>query len=85
MAWITSYLIALLLLVFDLICIHSENRISILGRILIFFIPLVNIAFEIVWFIRKFFDFPYKEGVLNDNKITRWLFNGAEETVFYHN
>lgn len=86
MAWITSYLIALLLLVFDLICIHSKNRISILGRILIFFIPLANIAFEICWLLCKLIaDFPYENGMLNNNKITRWLFNGAEESTFYHN
>ena len=86
MSWIISYLVALLLLVFDLICIHSKNRIGAIGRILIFFIPLVNIAFEIGWILGKFFVvFYYRDGILNDNRITRWLFNGADESVFYHN
>ena len=86
MAWIISYLVALLLLAFDIICIHSKNRISILGRIFIFFVPLANIAFETCWLLYKFIvDFPYDDGMLNNNKITRWLFNGARESVFYHN
>lgn len=86
MAWIISYLVALLLLVIDLICIHSKNRMDVLGRILIFFVPLANIAFEICWLLCKFIiDLPYRGGILNDNKITRWLFNGAGENDFYHN
>ena len=86
MAWIISYLIALLLLAFDIICIHSKNRISILGRIFIFFVPLANIAFETCWLLCKLIaDFPYEDGMLNNNKITRWLFNGTRESIFHHN
>lgn len=83
---IISYLAAFLLLVFDLICIHSKYRVSILGRVLIFFIPLANIAFETIFLTISMCRVGIEmDNVLNDNKITRWLFNGAEESVFYHN
>lgn len=85
MAWIISYLVAFLLLAFDLICFHSKNRVSILGKIVIFFIPLANVIFEITCLIWRFLvDIPYRSGyIFNDNKITRWLFNDASDSDFY--
>lgn len=86
MSWIISYLIALLLLVFDLICVHTSNRIGCIGKIILFFIPIVNIVVETVILIIVMCKVGAEDDdVLNDNKITRWLFNEVDDSVFYQN
>lgn len=84
MSWTISYLIALLLLVFDLICVHTSNRIGSIGKIILFFIPLANIAGEIVILLIAMCRVGAEDDdALNDNKITRWLFNEVDECIFY--
>lgn len=86
MSWTITYLIALLLLVFDLICVHTSNRIGCIGKIILFFIPIVNIIVEtIILIIAMVKVGTWEDDVLNDNKITRWLFNEVGESVFYQN
>ena len=86
-AAIVLYAVTLLLLVFNLLCFHVKNRVAIIGRCILFFIPGVGLTFELVTLIIKFVDYSSSYGVepglLNNNKLIRWLFNDADETTFY--
>ena len=84
---IVLYAVTLLLLVFNLLCFHVKNRVTIIGRCILFFTPLVGLAFELITLIIKFVDYSSsygtEPGLLNNNKLIRWLFNDASETTFY--
>lgn len=84
MTFIISYLIALVLLVFNFICFVPKNHFTVVCRIFLFFIPLVNIVTELAILGYKVTDLATDTGwyTLRNNKFTHWMFNDAHESLF---
>lgn len=86
MTFILIYTFTLILMIFNILLFHFENRITIVGLIIISFIPFINCLFLLVEFVTRLIcAFEGDYDILRYTKLTRWLFNSIDEDCFYKN